>query len=135
MLDGLLHIVSIVAVIVLIGDGFLQRKKRRKALELYVDTAINLETVKMEYEKIFAELSNQKIEKNDGFVKFISDSRDWAFQYIEDVQKALEDFDKKISPTLEYYSTYGTSIDGLHIDLTKQISEAYDDLKKVLPKQ
>ena len=116
MVDTIASIVSIIVIIVLLGDGYLQRKAKRKALELYVEAALNLET-------------------NDGFVKFISDSRDWAFKYIEDVQKALEEFDKKISPTIDYYSTYGTTIDGLHIDLTKQVSEAYEELKKVLPKQ
>jgi hypothetical protein len=135
MTDALLHIASIITVLVLVGDKIIQRKHYRKALELYVESALNLETLKQEYEKVFTELADQKIEKNDGFVKFISDSRDWAFQYIEDVQQALEDFDKKISPTLEYYSTFGSTIDGLHVDLTKQVSEAYEELKRVLPKQ
>lgn len=135
MIDTIASIVSIIVIILLLGDGYLQRKAKRKALELYVEAALNLETIKQEYQQLFKELGDQKLEKNDGFVKFISDSRDWAFKYIEDVQKALEEFDKKISPTIDYYSTYGTTIDGLHIDLTKQVSEAYEELKKVLPKQ
>lgn len=133
MIDGIIHILSIVIIIVLIGDGFLQRKKKRKALEMYVDAAIDLETLKLEYEKIFRELGDQKLEKNDGFVKFISDSREWAFKYIEEVQQALDNFDKEVSPILEYYTTYGTSVDGLHIEITDQISKAYAELKKVLP--
>ncbi len=32
---------------------------------------------------------NASIEQTDGFVKFISESRDWAFKYIEDVQEAI----------------------------------------------
>lgn len=33
---------------------------------------------------------SESIEKTDGFVKFLSESRDWAFKYIEDVQKAID---------------------------------------------
>lgn len=29
------------------------------------------------------------IEKTDGFIKFLSESRDWAFEYIENVQQAI----------------------------------------------
>jgi hypothetical protein len=30
------------------------------------------------------------LEQTDGFVKFLSESRDWAFKYIEDVQQAID---------------------------------------------
>jgi hypothetical protein len=30
------------------------------------------------------------IEQTDGFVKFLSESRDWAFNYIEDVQSSIK---------------------------------------------
>ena len=84
-------------------------------------------------EKLTAEANSKDIEQTDGFLKFVSDSRDWAFQYIETVQESLEAFDKKVTPILEYYSTYGTAVDGLHNDITKEILEAYTELKKVLP--
>jgi hypothetical protein len=32
---------------------------------------------------------SRNLEQTDGFVKFLSESRDWAFKYIEDVQKAI----------------------------------------------
>jgi hypothetical protein len=38
-----------------------------------------------------AELANSK-EVNDGFIKFLSQSRDAAFKYIEDVQMAIKNY-------------------------------------------
>lgn len=81
------------------------------------------------------EQNRQALEKTDGFLKFVSESRDWAFSYIEDVQDKLSEFDKKISGIVEYYSVYGPDMSGVHIDLLKQFSEAYEDLKSVLPKE
>jgi hypothetical protein len=37
------------------------------------------------------------VEKTDGFLKFVSDSRDWAFQYIENAQKVIEEYDEALS--------------------------------------
>ena len=31
----------------------------------------------------------KKIEETDGFLKFVTESREWAFKYIEDVQSAI----------------------------------------------
>jgi hypothetical protein len=35
--------------------------------------------------------SEKALETNDDFIKFVSDSRDWAFNYIEDVQQAIQE--------------------------------------------
>ena len=40
---------------------------------------------------------DQDIHK-ENFIKFLSDSRDWAFEYIEDVQTQLETFVRDIEP-------------------------------------
>jgi hypothetical protein len=56
------------------------------------------------------------VEKTDGFLKFVSDSRDWAFQYIEDIQKALVEYDAALST-----------------DDAKIINEAYKKLMSMLP--
>lgn len=34
---------------------------------------------------------NVSIEQTDGFVKFLSESRDWAFDYIENVQQSIQE--------------------------------------------
>ena len=41
--------------------------------------------------------SSNDVEKTDGFLKFVSESREWAFDYIEQVQKAIADYDIALS--------------------------------------
>jgi hypothetical protein len=67
---------------------------------------------------------NQKeaasIEQTDGFLKFVSESRDWAFKYIEDVQKAIAEFS-----VYEKDLVVGKN--------SSKVVEAYSNLKKFLP--
>ncbi len=80
------------------------------------------------------EIENAKLVDSDGFLKFISDSRDWAFAYIEEVQKALAEFDEEVGPQLQWAMTYGNLAGPtVHSNTIKIISEAYDKLKSVLP--
>lgn len=60
---------------------------------------------------------NNGIEKTDGFLKFISESRDWAFTYIENVQQAISDYDVALSS-----------------NNAKLINESYNKLVDFLPK-
>ena len=72
----------------------------------------------------------------ENFIKFLSDSRDWAFEYIEDVQKQLEDFVRDIEPEIMYFDEYGVVGDAYpHYHSMKKISSAYKDLKKLLPEE
>jgi hypothetical protein len=91
---------------------------------------------------IIAKKKNKELEKrlanreeiaNESYVKFLNDSRDWAYEYIEDVQEKLADFSNKVEPQLNYFNTYGMTVPGPHVILVKEISEAYEELKAVLP--
>ncbi|NBR61483.1 MAG: hypothetical protein EBT86_07500 [Actinobacteria bacterium] len=85
--------------------------------------------------ELYQEIENLKLQETDGFLKFVSDSRDWAFSYIEEVQKALAEFDEKVEPEFQWVKTFGMVLgDTAHTDILKRISEAYDKLKLVLPK-
>jgi hypothetical protein len=66
------------------------RKLRDQILQLGLDRAMLLENM----DKISGK--NNPIEQTEGFLKFVSDSRDWAFKYIEDVQAAIQDFNLAI---------------------------------------
>jgi len=78
---------------------------------------------------------DQDIHK-ENFIKFLSDSRDWAFEYIEDVQKQLENFIRDIEPEIMYFDEYGVVGDAYpHYHSMKKISSAYKDLKKLLPEE
>ena len=74
----------------------------------------------------------------ENFIKFLSDSRDWAFTYIEDVQEGLEKFIQEVEPHIEYYDQYGPAVEGMmppHDNALKTISKEFKELKKLLPEE
>jgi len=71
-------------------------------------------------EKELGNKDSAKIEQTEGFVKFLSESRDWAFKYIEDVQGAISEL-----------GAYEKNI-VIDSNVPKAI-EAYNNLKKFLP--
>ena len=84
--------------------------------------------------KLEIDKSDQEVHK-ENFLKFLSDSRDWAFEYIEDVQSGLTKFVDDIKPEIEYFKEYGDIV-SMHPNYysMKKITEAYDELVKLLPK-
>lgn len=79
----------------------------------------------------------EDIHKED-FIKFLSDSRDWAFTYIEQVQSGIKKFVEEVEPQIEYYNTYGIVIEGMvppHDFALKKISKEFQELKKFLPEE
>lgn len=78
-------------------------------------------------------LANREEIANESYVKFLNESRDSAYKYIEDVQNTLIVFANKVEPQLNYYNTYGTTVQGPHTILVKELSEAYEDLKTIMP--
>ncbi len=86
-------------------------------------------------DKISKDLDKAKpIEQTDGFIKFISESRDLAFSYIEEAQKGISQFVKNAGPEIEYFKEFGPISEGqpLHDSMVK-ISKEYEELKKLLP--
>jgi hypothetical protein len=80
---------------------------------------------------------NNKTDKekaNEDFLKFVSDSRDWAYQYIDEVQTSLNKFITDIEPEVTYFDTYGDLMGAEpNYNSMKKISGAYKELKKLLP--
>jgi hypothetical protein len=78
-------------------------------------------------------LANREEIANESYVKFLNESRNSAYEYIENVQEKLIDFAKRVEPQLNYYNTYGTAVQGPHTIIVKELSEAYEDLKTIMP--
>ena len=88
-------------------------------------------------EKLFetsARIIVKKETDSDAFLKFISDSRDWAYQYIDEVQEGINKFVSEIEPEIAYFDEYGIAGSAYpHYYSMKKISGAYKELKKLLP--
>lgn len=94
-----------------------------------------LETMVM-HQLISGSKKTDKDQANEDFLKFVSDSRDWAYQYIEEVQAGLKTFIDEVEPQIEYYDKYGAAVEGMvapHDFALKKISSEFKKLKGLLP--
>ena len=97
--------------------------------------AISLVKVEEIFNSTKKEDSDSDVHK-ENFIKFLSDSRDWAYLYIEDVQKGLSKFVSEIEPEISYFDEYGEVGSAYpHYHSMKKISEEYKELKKLLPEE
>ena len=70
----------------------------------------------------------------ENFLKFISESRDWAFSYIEEVQQGVSRFVNELEPEINYFKEYGdiNSMAPNYYSMKKFVEE-YEKLKVFLP--
>ena len=82
------------------------------------------------------EFKNDSDIHKENFIKFLSDSRDWAFVYIEEVQSGLTKFVNDVEPEINYFKEYGDimAMQPNYNSLTK-ITQAYEELVRLLPKE
>lgn len=96
---------------------------------------VTLMITKNKNKKLQERLSSHEEIANESYLKFLATSRNEAFTYIVDVQEKLDNFRKKVEPQLNYFNTYGQSVQGPHLILVKEFTEAYEDLKTVMPQE
>lgn len=79
-------VIFLVIAYVAMSFGLNNRKLSKEILQLKLDKLTLLEKLESEIEKN----QSHTLENTDGFVRFLSDSRDWAFDYIEKVQSSIQ---------------------------------------------
>jgi hypothetical protein len=135
MIDFIIFL-SLVAVIVtlILSVVRLRLKNRRLASEL-LQITLDQNTLMTKLAEELKRKEEVSLEKTDGFLKFISESRELAFEYIEAMQEALVKFKDKVGPEIEYMLTYGTATgDNLQSKSFLKIEKAYKELiKETLP--
>lgn len=122
---ALVVVVSIIAIAMTIK--VITLRQRIKVL------VVSLARVEDIFNSTKQEESDSDVHK-ENFIKFLSDSRDWAYLYIEDVQKGLTKFVNEIEPEMAYFDEYGLVGESYpHYHSMKKISKEYKELKKLLP--
>jgi hypothetical protein len=97
---------------------------------------IDRNIIATEYKELFQTIENMKLEKSDDFVKFLSDTRNSAFEYIEDAQTKIAEFDELLNAIVEWNNTYGTVAGNVpHAEKIEQISLAYSSIRALLPEK
>jgi hypothetical protein len=110
---------------------WLQNKKLKVII---AQTEINLEIASKFFAEELHEKQDNEQQAKDDFIKFLSDSRDWSYTYIEDVQSTIAKFIKDIEPEIKYFDEYGIVGSAFpHYYSMKKISFAYQELKDLLP--
>lgn len=95
---------------------------------------VELEKAYDNYENLRNSTINQDAHTQN-FIKFLSDSRDWAFEYIENVQSGIKKFMNEIEPQIKNYDKSAKKELSLNEFTIKKISKEIQELKKFLPEE
>lgn len=112
-----------VTLIYLVRVMFRNKRLTLEAIQLKID----MSTVVDQLQKLIDLQDNKAIEETDGFMRFMSESRDWAFQYIEDVQSAIEEY-RQIADVIPLSRD-------MTVQQAEQLSSSYDRLMSFLPEE
>lgn len=104
-----------------------------RLVQINLQLAIEKAELLKKLEQSLNKESDVPVTQTEGFVNFISQSRDWAFDYIETVQVGIDNFVRDAGPSIEYFDIYGDVIWTPLTEGMEKISAAYKDLKSLIP--
>ena len=117
--SALLTLLIIVSILLSLNN----KRLRRDVAQLTLDKI----TLYSQLDQMSVGNQNKSLEQTDGFVKFISESREWAFVYIENVQEALEEY-RQIADVVPISKD-------MTVEQAEKLSEAYDKIMSFLPEE
>jgi len=131
MFDFIIYVLIVSTIIYLMSSVVRLRAKNMSlvydALQAYLERNIVAEQLNL----ALIEKENLKLEQNDDFLTFVSQSRDWAFSYIEATQEKVDNFINNVGPIVEYLEKYSPPI--LLEEQRLCIIEGYKGIKSILP--
>lgn len=135
MIDFIIFLSLVVVIVTLILSVVRLRLKNRRLASELLQITLDQNILMTKLAEELKRKEEVSLEKTDGFLKFISESRELAFEYIEAMQEALVKFKDKVGPEIEYMLTYGTATgDNLQSKSFLKIEKAYKELiKETLP--
>jgi hypothetical protein len=129
MLEFVIFIISFSIFSIVVADEIRLRYKianlRNKWLSLNIENAILKENILMSVQAQEADSTKE------GFLKFISQSRDWAFEYIETAQSGIKEFVDVAGPDIEYMEKFRPPI--ILEETQDRLINSYNKLKLLLP--
>jgi len=136
VLELVVFIVFIIVFFFLIYDDLRIRLKVKGLQKDVVQGFLDQMALSNKLEEALKNNDEQKIEQTEGFLKFVSESRDWAFQYIEGVQIAIKNFQDVFHPIADQYykdkKVYGLPT-AIGQEEFGKLFEAYKKLIEELP--
>jgi len=128
LLDYIIYIVFSGLILYL----FLSNIKLRKMIQLMTVSVLQANIDKQIIE------NGVSISNDENFVKFLSQSRDDAYKYIEEVQTGIKEFISNVDNTINYYDQYGSASIGMfppYDNAMQLFSKEVKSLKQLLPEE
>jgi hypothetical protein len=119
--------------LLLIVDSVSRRLSTKKLSDNFGQALVDNAILREKLQEVAKSKDNQAVEQTEGFLKFVSESRDWAFGYIEEVQAAISGFEKRVGPIVKNYKDTGKVSQIKPTELVKELSDAYDILMSAMP--
>ena len=124
LLIAIVYAVLFLLSMYLIYISFITNKKLQQVQKEKLALGAAYDELADKYQQAVYELNVKEMEQSDAFVKFLSDSRESAYDYIELVQLEFAEFDKVFAPLIEKSKNL------------KQVSSDYKVLRDtILPKE
>ena len=76
-----------------------------------------------------------KTDVQEGFINFLNQSRESAFEYIENVQSTRGNVVTDLSPIVEFHDKYGAIFDTDTRNQMQVVSNSFRELKKLIPEE
>lgn len=126
-MDIIAYVLLSATIFYLAYNNFMQRQRQKRTSSQHLQALFDLQLMKKELERAATEINNTKLEKDDGFVKFLSQSRDWAYEYIASTQEAISKFNSDMEQALESDLKPAQKLAKVKVILA--------ELKKILPEE
>lgn len=130
LVNLIIFVLFIVSFAALAFDSVRLRILNKKAMVRVVESEMGKVALADKLNKVILEHS---AEKTDGFLRFVSESREQAYKYIEEVQEAIKVFDEEIGPIVKHYKKTGKSLERKPSENLKKIAMAYDIIMTLAP--
>lgn len=137
MFDFIIYLIILLSFVYLIFENLKIKHKYKQSVttlfQVYIDKTIaeNAAIKAIEDQVISQDVGK---ESQEGFINFLTQSRDWAFKYIEDTQEVVGKFVSDIEKDIEYFDIYGDQLAAQpNYNSMVKISQAFKQLKAVLP--
>lgn len=109
----------LLVVIALLSYRVISLQKLSRQLTMnFLEASMEKDVALEKLSKVLQKIDHTNLEDKDGFIKFLAQSREWAFEYIENVQYAIKELSKAMDSSDE-----------------KQILEAYNQIIKYVPEE
>ena len=112
----------------LVYDSLRLRFNLQKMSRKMVQQRIDYDSIVVKLQEALKESDTKNVESKEGFIKFLTDSRDWAFQYIENVQSAIDKLNEE-SVKVDFNASYllPEEVESLHDAILKILEQIPED--------